>query len=53
MKKLGASAKKNGNFETSEDMESNDFIGNRAQRRKLAKTKESVSKNNIKKGFGK
>jgi len=53
MKKLGASAKKNGNFETSEDMESNDFIGNRAQRRKLAKTKESVPKNNIKKGFGK
>ncbi|KAK4527878.1 hypothetical protein GAYE_SCF46G5811 [Galdieria yellowstonensis] len=53
MKKLGAFAKKNGNVETSEDMESNDFTGNRAERRKLAKTKESVPKNNIKKGFGK
>ncbi|EME27807.1 signal recognition particle subunit SRP54 [Galdieria sulphuraria] len=51
MKKLGASA--NQKAEKSSEIESQDFTGNRAQRRKLTKTKESVPKNTIKKGFGK
>lgn len=53
MKKLGASVNNGGNSGNLNDIDSKEFTGNRAQRRKLSKEKASVPKKTIKKGFGK
>ncbi|GJQ15146.1 hypothetical protein GpartN1_g6937.t1 [Galdieria partita] len=51
MKKLGASA--TGEAGSADSIESTDFAGNRAQRRKLTKAKKLMPKNTIKRGFAK